>query len=52
MAKDEPTRFTIEQMRTERLRVIKAAKQTGGAIVVDEHGARRFSIWIPQGPID
>jgi hypothetical protein len=41
--------FTIDQLRRERQRVVSAARQREGAIVVDKKGERRFSIWIPQG---
>lgn len=43
--------FTIEQLRTDRARVVMAAKGQEGAVVVDTQGERRFSIWIPQGPL-
>ena len=44
--------FTIEQLRGERSRVLVAAKEPGGVIVVDEQGERRFSLSIPHGPLD
>ena len=43
--------FTIEQLRDDHARVIKAAKKAGGVIVVDSEGQRRFSLWIPQNTI-
>jgi len=43
--------FTLDQLRDERSRVVKAAKTEGGCIVVDKEGQRLFSIWIPQTPI-
>ena len=50
--KPEAEQFTIEELRHEHARVVRAAKQTEGAIVVDERGQRRFSIWIPPGTDD
>jgi hypothetical protein len=48
---DEAQCFTLDELRHDRSRVVSAAKEDRGAIVVDEQGQRRFSIWIPQGPI-
>jgi hypothetical protein len=47
----EARRFTFEEFRSDRSRVVTAAKEERGAIVVDEKGQRIYSIWIPQGPI-
>ena len=44
-------RFTLEQLRADRAQVIEAAKQPGGAVVVDDNGRLRFTMWIP-GPLD
>ena len=49
---NQAQRFTLEELRRDRSRVVTAAKENRGAIVVDDKGQRRFSLWIPQGPID
>jgi hypothetical protein len=48
---DEVQSFTLDELRHDQARVIDAAKGDRGAIVVDENGQRRFTIWFPQGPI-
>ena len=49
--KDSTRKFTLDQLREDRSRVVSAAKKDGGCIVVDEEGHRLFSLWIPQEPL-
>jgi hypothetical protein len=49
--KDATRKFSLEQVRADRARVLSAARKGGGCIVVDEKGERLFSLWIPQTPI-
>jgi hypothetical protein len=42
----------LDQLRHDRPRVAAAIKKDGGCIVVDKKGQQRFSLWIPQGPLD
>lgn len=49
--KDATRKFTLDQLREDRPRVVSAAKKDGGCIVVDKKGHRLFSLWIPQTPL-
>ena len=40
--------FTREQLRQDPLRVVGAAKEDGGCMVVDNDGQKLFSLWYPQ----
>jgi hypothetical protein len=38
--------FTFDQLRADRLRVMKVVKKEGGCIVVDNEGKKLFSLWL------
>ena len=50
--KRKTRQFTLDDLRQNRSRVVRAAKKDGGCIVVDKNGQRLFTLCIPQGPVD
>jgi hypothetical protein len=38
--------FTLDELRADRLRVMRVVKKEGGCIVVDNEGKKLFSLWI------